>query len=87
MARSADILASRVDQVGSLLRPAPLIAAFLACARGDIVEWIRGVLGSGNVRKSVFVGRAAGGVCGRRTRRLARCATWSRSRRRSASRT
>ncbi len=36
MAKNLGILTSRVDQVGSLLRPAALIAAFLACARGDM---------------------------------------------------
>jgi 5-methyltetrahydropteroyltriglutamate--homocysteine methyltransferase len=38
MARRADLLELRVDQVGSLLRPAPLIEAFLSCAKGDITR-------------------------------------------------
>ena len=34
--RRAELLGLRVDQVGSLLRPASLIASFLSCAKGDI---------------------------------------------------
>ena len=36
MAPRADLLALRVDQVGSLLRPRSLIDAFLACAKGAL---------------------------------------------------
>ena len=36
MTARPDILALRADQVGSLLRPASLIAAFLSCAKGEI---------------------------------------------------
>jgi 5-methyltetrahydropteroyltriglutamate--homocysteine methyltransferase len=38
MSRRADLLELRVDQVGSLLRPASLIAAFLSCAKGNITR-------------------------------------------------
>lgn len=38
MARRADLLALRVDQVGSLLRPSPLKDAFLACAKGALAR-------------------------------------------------
>jgi 5-methyltetrahydropteroyltriglutamate--homocysteine methyltransferase len=36
MTQGPDFLALRVDQVGSLLRPASLIDAFLSCAKGDL---------------------------------------------------
>ena len=36
--RRAELLGLRVDQVGSLLRPASLIASFLSCAKGDITR-------------------------------------------------
>jgi 5-methyltetrahydropteroyltriglutamate--homocysteine methyltransferase len=38
MAPRPDLLALRVDQVGSLLRPASLIQAFLSCAKGGITR-------------------------------------------------
>src|ERR671912_1192313 len=36
--RRAELLGLRVDQVGSLLRPASLIESFLSCAKGDITR-------------------------------------------------
>ena len=36
--RRTDLLGLRVDQVGSLLRPASLISSFLSCAKGDITR-------------------------------------------------
>ena len=36
--RRTDLLGLRVDQVGSLLRPASLIDSFLACAKGDLTR-------------------------------------------------
>jgi 5-methyltetrahydropteroyltriglutamate--homocysteine methyltransferase len=36
--RQAELLELRVDQVGSLLRPASLIDSFLSCAKGDIAR-------------------------------------------------
>ena len=36
--RRAELLELRVDQVGSLLRPASLIESFLSCAKGDITR-------------------------------------------------
>ena len=36
--RRAELLGLRVDQVGSLLRPASLIDSFLSCAKGDITR-------------------------------------------------
>jgi 5-methyltetrahydropteroyltriglutamate--homocysteine methyltransferase len=38
MARRAGLLELRVDQVGSLLRPASLIQAFLSCAKGEMTR-------------------------------------------------
>src|SRR5262249_41582038 len=38
MAARTDLLALRVDQVGSLLRPASLKEAFLSCAKGEITR-------------------------------------------------
>ena len=34
--RRTELLGLRVDQVGSLLRPASLIESFLSCAKGEI---------------------------------------------------
>jgi 5-methyltetrahydropteroyltriglutamate--homocysteine methyltransferase len=36
--RRTELLGLRVDQVGSLLRPASLIASFLSCAKGDMTR-------------------------------------------------
>ena len=36
--RRAELLGLRVDQVGSLLRPASLIESFLSCAKGEITR-------------------------------------------------
>jgi 5-methyltetrahydropteroyltriglutamate--homocysteine methyltransferase len=36
--RRTELLGLRVDQVGSLLRPAALIASFLSCAKGEITR-------------------------------------------------
>src|SRR5262249_6054416 len=55
MTRRPDLLTMRVDQVGSLLRPAPLVAAFLSCTRGEIT---RGALAE-------LVAQAVGGVVAR----------------------
>jgi 5-methyltetrahydropteroyltriglutamate--homocysteine methyltransferase len=60
MAQRSDLLALRVDQVGSLLRPASLIQAFLSCAKGDITRSALDVLVEQAVRDVVTRQQAIG---------------------------
>src|SRR5215468_158689 len=60
MAPRPDLLALRVDQVGSLLRPASLIEAFLSCAKGDMTRGALDVLVEQAVRDVVAKQEAIG---------------------------
>jgi 5-methyltetrahydropteroyltriglutamate--homocysteine methyltransferase len=58
--RRAELLGLRVDQVGSLLRPASLIASFLSCAKGEITRTALDALVEQAVRDVVAKQQAIG---------------------------
>jgi 5-methyltetrahydropteroyltriglutamate--homocysteine methyltransferase len=58
--RRTELLGLRVDQVGSLLRPAALIDAFLSCAKGDITRSALDMLVEQAVRDVVAKQQAIG---------------------------